>query len=179
MFDYTVKKSARAKRLKITIHRDASVVVTIPKRTSLASAELFVQEKRNWILGKIAMMKRKLELKPDLVMPKGTKAGLEKNKELALALILDRLHHFNQFYGFAWKNVSVKNLSTRWGSCSKIGNLNFSYKILYLPKELADYLVVHELCHLKEFNHSKAFWALVEETIPEYLTLRRQLRGTD
>jgi hypothetical protein len=179
MFDYTVKKSDRAKRLKITIHPDASVVVTVPKRVSIARAELFVQEKRNWILEKVALMQRKLALRPEITMPKGTKAGLENDRETALAFVLERLEHFNRFYGLVWKKVTIKNLSTRWGSCSKIGNLNFSYKILYLPKELADYLVVHELCHLKEFNHSKAFWALVEETLPEYRALRRQLRGLE
>lgn len=179
MFDYTVRKSDRAKRLKITIHADASVTATVPKRISVARAELFVEEKRSWIVEKITLMKRRLKAKPDMVLPRGTKADLEKNKQTAHAFILKRLEYFNTFYGARWKNVSVKNLSTRWGSCSKIGNLNFSYKIIYLPKELADYLIVHELCHLKEFNHSKAFWALVKETIPDYLVLRRRLRRLD
>jgi hypothetical protein len=75
------------------------------------------------------------------------------------------------------KNTAlIKNTSSRWGSCSRLGNLNFNYKIVFLPPELQDYLVVHELCHLGQFNHSQSFWNLVKKTIPEYLRLRKNLR---
>ncbi|MDE1924740.1 MAG: M48 family metallopeptidase [Patescibacteria group bacterium] len=74
------------------------------------------------------------------------------------------------------KKIFIKNLKTRWGSASKNGNLNFHYKILFLPPHLASYLVVHEVCHLKEFNHSKEFWALVASELPDYKKLRKELR---
>jgi predicted metal-dependent hydrolase len=176
--EYTTKKSAKAKHLRITVHKNGDVIVTVPVRVSLASAEKFVREKKNWIEEKIQEMKERSALRPT-GFPQGSKKDLEENEEKALALIQSRLLHFNRSYGFAWKNVSVKNLTTRWGSCSKIGNLNFSYKIIYLSKELADYLVVHELCHLGEFNHSKKFWSLVEKTIPDYLILRKQLKNIE
>ena len=93
-------------------------------------------------------------------------------------MVHERLEYWNQFYGFAYKRVAIRNQRTCWGSCSELGNLNFSYKILFLPAHLADYIIVHELCHLEEFNHSPAFWAQVARTLPNYKTLRKELRRT-
>jgi predicted metal-dependent hydrolase len=177
MSPYTIRKSARAKRLRITIVSGGEVVVTVPLRMSILKAELFVEEKREWIEKQVKRMgARKAKLSAQTI-PEGTKRGLLEHKKEALALINVRLTHFNTIYGLAWKNIAVKNLKTRWGSCSKAGNLNFSYKIIYLRPELADYLIVHELCHLGEFNHSPNFWKLVEKAVPDYLALRKELRG--
>lgn len=101
----------------------------------------------------------------------------KKNKELARASILERLQALNQHYGFMYKRVAIRNSRSRWGSCSQKGNLNFHYRLLHLPTHLADYVIVHELCHLAELNHSPRFWALVAETIPEWKVHRRSLRG--
>lgn len=100
----------------------------------------------------------------------------KKNKEKALALITSRITYFNKIYKYKFKKVSVKKQRTIWGSCSKKGNLNFNYKLIFLPSELSDYIVVHELCHLKEFNHSRKYWSLVEKTIPNYKILRKRAR---
>lgn len=99
------------------------------------------------------------------------------NKERARKLILERLDHFNRAYGFTWHRVAVKNTKCRWGSCSKKGNLNFCYKLVFLPAQLADYIIVHELCHLGQFNHSRAFWDLVAKTMPNYKSLRSELKN--
>lgn len=98
-------------------------------------------------------------------------------KEKARKLILERLKCFNQHYGLTWNRVAVKNTKRRWGSCSKKGNLNFCYRIVFLDPELSDYIIVHELCHLKQFNHSKEFWLLVAQTVPNYALLRKRLRS--
>lgn len=90
------------------------------------------------------------------------------NKEAARKLVLARLHYFNQHYGFTWNRVAIRNQRRCWGSCSALGNLNFSYKLLLLPQHLTDYIIVHELCHLKELNHGQEFWGLVEEIMPDY-----------
>lgn len=100
----------------------------------------------------------------------------KKYKEQARMVVHARLLHFNTFYGFPLRKVFIKSLKSRWGSCSERGNLNFNYLLIFLPPHLQDYLVVHELCHLREFNHSPAFWVLVGQTIPEYRALRRELR---
>lgn len=99
-----------------------------------------------------------------------------KYKDTAYHLALARLEHFSAIYQIPFNKVTIRNQKTRWGSCSKRGNLNFNYKIALLAPRLADYIIVHELCHLKEFNHSKKFWALVAQTILEYRQLRRELK---
>lgn len=98
-----------------------------------------------------------------------------KYKEQARTLAHSRLEYFNRFYGCTYKRVFVKNQKSRWGSCSSKGNLNFNYKIALLPSHLADYIIVHELCHLKEFNHADSFWKLVEKTIPDYKKRRNDI----
>lgn len=103
-----------------------------------------------------------------------TKHYLE-NKELARKVILARLEYFNQFYGFSWKRVAIRNTKTRWGSCSQDKNLNFNYKLIFLPEELRDYVIVHELCHLKELHHKESFWLLVAEQLPNYKVLKNAL----
>src|SRR3989338_7663039 len=95
-----------------------------------------------------------------------------KYKELARALVKQKLAQYNQVYGFKINRVAIKNHKSRWGSASKKGNLNFNYRLVLLPEALADYVIVHELCHLKEFNHSKSFWGLVEKTIPNYKVIK-------
>ena len=88
----------------------------------------------------------------------------------------NRFEYFNKFYSYKWNRIFIKNQKTRWGSCSKRGNLNFNYRIALLPPEAADYIIVHELCHLKEFNHSRNFWKLVEQQIPNYKILHKALK---
>ena len=97
-------------------------------------------------------------------------------KEYARDFVARRLEKYGEIYGFQYKSVAIRNQKTRWGSCSSKGNLNFNYKIMLLPERHADYIIVHELCHLKEFNHSKRFWNLVAQTIPEYEKIISQLR---
>ena len=108
---------------------------------------------------------------------RGTKKDYIKHKQQALVLAKKRLLHFNKFYGFKVNKINIKNQKTRWGSCSKKGNLNFNYKIALISERLANYIIVHELCHLKEFNHSQNFWDLVVLAVPDYLEIRRGLRN--
>jgi predicted metal-dependent hydrolase len=110
------------------------------------------------------------------VTRKNTKQYLQY-KEVARVLAKSRLAHYNTVYGFTINRVAIKNAKSRWGSCSKKGNLNFNYKIALLPLELADYVIVHELCHLGEFNHSPQFWKLVEKTLPNYKEIKNKFKG--
>lgn len=98
-------------------------------------------------------------------------------KDDARRIVHERLDHFNKHYRFAYGRVSVRDQKSRWGSCSGKGNLNFNYRIAILPPELQDYLVVHELCHLSQMNHSPAFWSLVAETVPDWRDRHRALRS--
>jgi len=89
-------------------------------------------------------------------------------RERARVLVHRRLEYFAGQYGFEFGRVAIRNQKSRWGSCSRAGNLNFNYKIVHLPEELVDYIVVHELCHLREHNHGPQFWKLVEAILPDY-----------
>lgn len=101
------------------------------------------------------------------------------HKEAARALIHTRLAHWNQFYNFSYNRVAIRNQRRCWGSCTSLRNLNFSYRILFLPPHLQDYIVVHELCHLAELNHGKAFWELVAQQVPLYKEHIQELRAIE
>ena len=182
-FEYEIKESAQAKHLRITIHPDGRVVLTKPKRVSEAQAARFIASKREWIEETLAKFVKRQErarkLGPVIEIPK-TRRGSQAHKEAvkhARELVHARLPELNREYGFRYGRISIRDQKTRWGSCSEKGNLNFNYKIAFLPPELADYLLVHELCHLKEMNHSPRFWELVERTISKYQVRRKQLRN--
>jgi predicted metal-dependent hydrolase len=168
----TLKKIRRAKHIRIIVHQDGVVVVTAPRYASYRTMEKHVKENIIWIKKQL----HKQEHHPVRISPHGSNHDYLHNKEKARAFVKKRLLHYNQFYGFSFNRVSIRNQRTRWGSCSAKQNLNFSYKILFLPSELADYIIVHELCHLKELNHSKQFWQLVGQKIPNYVALRKQLK---
>ena len=89
-------------------------------------------------------------------------------REPARKLIEERVKYWVGVTGYVVYDIRIKDLKSRWGSCSSKGNLNFNYRLLYLPQALREYIIVHEICHLKEMNHSKRFWDLVEKYFPEY-----------
>ncbi|OGL66441.1 hypothetical protein A2856_01990 [Candidatus Uhrbacteria bacterium RIFCSPHIGHO2_01_FULL_63_20] len=105
--------------------------------------------------------------------------GLARFRHRAKHLVLSRLAHYNALYGFRWERVSIRDQRTRWGSCSSTGTLSFNWRIAVIPAELADYVIVHELCHLKHLDHSSDFWAMVERAIPHHRACRRALRQID
>lgn len=101
------------------------------------------------------------------------------HKEIARAMIFERLSYFAPLCGVTYKRVAIRDTRRCWGSCSSLGNLNFSYKLLFIPQCLADYVIVHELCHLKELNHSQKFWDEVEKIMPDYQTHVKGLRALE
>lgn len=170
---YHLRKRKGTKRLKIAVYCDARVVVTKPWWVSVRQAENFLIEKGEWVIKRVEYFKslggkRKNE---DVLN------DYLNNKDKALQLAIKKIGDFNRFYNFAYNKISIKNQSTRWGSCSSKKNLNFNYRIVHLDERLLDYIIVHELCHLKEMNHSKDFWNLVASSIPEYQHLRKKLKN--
>jgi predicted metal-dependent hydrolase len=109
-------------------------------------------------------------------MVKHTAAEEKRLRVIAREVVVQKVEQFNQYYKFEYGKIFIKNQRTRWGSCSSKKNLNFNYRIALLPAELQDYLVVHELCHLQEFNHGKKFWDLVGGQIPGYKELDKRLK---
>ncbi len=100
----------------------------------------------------------------------------QKHVEQARQVILGEVHAWASRIGVTYNNVRVKNQSRRWGSCSSLGNLNFNFRILFLSPTLREYIIIHELCHLKELNHSRRFWTLVAQYYPAYDEAERELR---
>lgn len=160
----------RAKHVRLTVYPDGKVVAACPKGIDRILVEKFLTSKTKWILSKVLNYQKINFANRNL-----PKINLDKDK--ILSFVESRLKHYNQFYGFIWKSVRIKNHKSLWGSCSRIGNLNFNIKIGLLLQELADYIIVHELCHLKEFNHSENFWKLVSQKIPDYKKIRAKLKA--
>jgi predicted metal-dependent hydrolase len=190
---YETVVSTRAKHLRISVAPDGAVAVTVPsKRPSLffrtfsnADIDAWVESKREWIICVQVAFAKKRERRekqalrsPRIRLPKlrrGTRA-YNTAREEARRIITERLAHFNTFYHFTYGTISIRDQKTRWGSCSAIGNLAFNFRIVHIAPELADYLVVHELCHIKHHNHSAEFWAEVARTVPDYIYKRKELK---
>ncbi len=173
--EYTLKVSNRARTMRLAIYCDGAFVVTVPQDMNQNLVEQFIIKKSKWVINKLEYFKG---FAGSTFLRGGTKDFI-KHKEKASALAQRRIEYFNEYYDFKFNIINIKNQKTRWGSCSRKGNLNFNYKIALLPGHLADYIIVHELCHLGEFNHSQKFWNLVSKTVPGYLEMRRELKNTN
>jgi len=171
--EYVSKVGRRSRNLRLAVYVDGRLVVTRPYWLSAAAARRFVSEKADWLLARLD----KLQKSPQSLLASNNRADYLARREEARRLVTARLENFNKVYDFKYQAISIRNQATRWGSCSRKGNLNFNYRLLDLPPRVADYIVVHELCHLKEFNHSANFWALVARTLPDYKELRKRMRG--
>lgn len=169
---YTLRRKRFSRVLRFAIHQDGRLVVTAPVLMGKRTIERMIEERAAWILEKLKLIKPRIPK----VSTAESRVLYLKHKGDALKLAKERLEHFNQTYGLQWNCVTIKNSRTRWGSCSGKGNLNFNYKIALLPAELADYIIVHELCHLAQMNHSSKFWLLVAQTIPDYSARRCAIR---
>lgn len=172
--EYKLCESARARCLRITIYPNGELAATLPRGFSLDQLEKFIQQKANWILRKMNLAKKR---KPGIVLPKASRREYLARKKEAFALVKEKIEQFGAIYNLSPARISIRNQKTRWGSCSRKGNLNFNYRIVHLPEKYLDYVVVHELCHLKEFNHSRSFWNLVEAAFPDCKKIRREIRG--
>ncbi|KND49736.1 MAG: putative metal-dependent hydrolase [Parcubacteria bacterium C7867-008] len=185
---YEIRESARAKHVRIDVYPDGRVLLTKPIRMSLRVAETFLKHRTEWVRKtqeafitrqqRLDKRRKMLGLLTPEILPRPRRGSVAYKEAVAASRILtaNRLRHFNQHYTFQYGTISIRNQKTRWGSCSAAGNLSFNYRIIYLPPQLQDYLIVHELCHTKEHNHSKKFWNLVADTIPDYAKLRTQLK---
>ncbi len=170
---YFLKRSTRSRHIRLQVLPGGRVVVSAPRGVSEFTINSFLASHDSWLRDKVEHFKKIPEPKFSI---KEEKKIFTEHKNSALVLAEKKVKEWSQHYNFPFNKICVRNSRSRWGSCSSKGTLCFNYKIVFLPKHLADYLVVHELCHLKERNHSKNFWALVEEKIPDYETRRKELR---
>lgn len=160
--EYSMRKSKRAKQVRLTVNGDGIVVATRPVRVPEYRVIDFIKKQFAWIQKRLDQISR-----IDTDIMRYDRKHYLLHKESARKLVHEKLEHWNSFYNFTYNKVAIRSQRTRWGSCSSKGNLNFNYKIIFLSPELQDYLIVHELCHLQEMNHGPNFWSLVEKTIPD------------
>ena len=175
---YTLRRR-RARSISIIVRHTGEVVVSASPLVPMILVERFVAKKSAWIRAKQSYFAAHPVSAYSLLLRKRDRREFKALKNKALGILTERLEHFNKTYGFTYSRISIRDQHSRWGSCSAKGNINFNYKLILLPDELRDYVVVHELCHLKELNHSRAFWALVARTVPHYKKLQKRLRGLD
>lgn len=171
MEPYIIRKSKRTKHLRLRIYGDGRVVMIAPWWLGSRVIEKFFEDKGEWIREKLDTLKQ-----VQLQASKFTRRDYLAHKEEARVLVEERIAKYNAIYGFPVNRISIRHQKTRWGSCSSMRNISINYKIVYLPRAMQDYLIVHELCHLRELNHSPKFWGLVAQTVPHYREVKRALR---
>jgi len=169
---YCLKTSARTRNLRVVVKSGGEVFASKPELFPDFLVARFLRQKANWILGKIAESKSQKSL-----LPPARRREFLEHRPAARRLVFDKIAELSAVYGFKYNRVAIRNQRTRWGSCSAKGNLNFNYRMVFLPDRLAGYIVAHELCHLKEFNHSPRFWALLAIAFPDQKNLRRELKN--
>ena len=167
------------KTLAIQINPDLSVTVRAPIYASQREIERILKEKEGWIQKHIEKIREQEAKRKEMYGEKGeygksaereylSNEEIHKLAEKALEYIPKRVSYFAKQIGVTYGRITIRNQKTRWGSCSSKGNLNFNCLLMLTPPEVIDYVIVHELCHRKEMNHSGAFWAEVEKVLPDY-----------
>lgn len=174
-YEITLIRSRR-KSLAIEITPELQVVVWAPARMPVREINAFVQEKDDWIRAHLQRMAEKKRLQEQYREQALSKEELQELATQAMKLIPQKVHYYAQIIGVTYGRITIRNQRTRWGSCSGKGNLNFNCLLLLMPEEVLDYVVVHELCHRKEMNHSARFWEEVEKILPDYRQRRKWLK---
>lgn len=172
-FDIEIVRSDRT-TLQLQVKRDGRIIVRAPRRASDRDIRRFVEERSDWIERTLAKVKRAWESMGD-TSPL-TYEDIRELADRALEYIPQRVAYFAPLVGVEYGGITIRNQKTRWGSCSGKKNLNFNCLLMLTPEKVIDYVVVHELCHILEMNHSPRFWAEVERVLPDYKAHRKWLK---
>lgn len=167
---------SKRKTISIQISSDLSIIVRAPMRISKKEIDRILKEKEDWIKFHIEKMKQKNEQYEANKKQELTKEEIKKLADEALNYIPGRVRYYADLTGIEYGRITIRNQKTRWGSCSSKGNLNFNCLLMLTNKDVIDYVVVHELCHRKQMNHSKKFWLEVEKILPDYKKHRKWLK---
>ena len=166
---YTLVRSSR-KTISIMIKPTGEVEVRCPRRCSKREINTFVASKEAWIRKHLETIAVRPEV---LVLSTGERKALA---EKAAEVLPEKVSRFAQQLGVSYGRITIRSQRTRWGSCSAGGNLSFNCLLMLCPEPVQDYVVIHELCHRKEMNHSPAFWSEVEKHSPDYRIHRKWLK---
>lgn len=164
--------------LGLEINGEGHVCVRIPQRLGDRQVMEFIKERQNWIVQKWFLTEQKRRTREQRPLPDyllhPEREAVYRNK--ARAQLEARTAYYADRMGVTYNRISIRAAKTRWGSCSAKGSLNFHWKLILMPPDVLDYVVVHELAHRREMNHSPRFWAEVERILPDYRQSRKWLK---
>ena len=169
--EYELVRSRR-KSISLQIKSDGRIVVRAPFRLAKYRIDNFVMEHGAWISRQLSKVKQ-YQAECYEITDRQRAEGIQKAKDI----FPKRVAYFADRMGVAYGRITIREQKTRWGSCSSSGNLNFNCALMNTTPEIIDYVVVHELCHRKQMNHSALFWAEVEKVLPNYKELRSALKN--
>lgn len=168
--EIVIEKSKR-KSLAISITEEGKLSIKAPIRMTDREIEKFLYQKSFWIYKQAK--RKKEEQKNRLVR---TEAEIKLLREKARKVLTEKTDYYKRLIGVDYKKIRIGDQKTRWGSCSSSGTISYNWRLILMPEEIMDYVVVHELCHMVEMNHSKRFWARVAEILPDYQIRRKWLK---
>lgn len=171
MREYKLIRSSR-RTLALEIGRDLTLTVRAPMKMPLSVIEEFIEKHDKWIEKKLDVMKNR-EIKPDNLLPEEIAALKMRAKEI----LPKKVAYFAEIMGLKPSGVKITSAKKRFGSCSGKNSLCFSYELMLYPDEAIDYVVVHELAHIKHRNHSARFYSLIEKYLPDYKTREKILKS--
>lgn len=174
-FEYEIIYSAR-RTTAIQVTPDGRVIVRAPKACSRSVIDAFVWQKKDWIQNHLSRFAQQREQHPTPGRPPLSDKERARYISIARDIFTKKTDYYARIMGVSYSRISIREQKTRWGSCSSSGGLNFNWRLIFAPEEVLDYVVVHELAHRMEMNHSKAFYTIVESVLPDYRQARRWLR---
>lgn len=170
--DITVSQSSRSRRVSIAVKPSGEVRLSFPRSVSLRRALEFLDAKTAWVEAARMRMSRKTAVRPTF-----TPAEIEELRKRAKEILPQKVEYFARMFGFRYGMVAIRATRSKWGSCSSENNISLSLFLMTVPEHLADYVVIHELCHTVHHNHSPKFHALLDSCLGgREKELRRELR---
>ena len=154
------------KSVSLELKPDGTLLLRAPLTMTDGEINRFLLSKQAWLDRRLALLEERRAVSAR--EPKLTRDEIYELADKALLAIPPRVKHYAELMGVSYGRITIRNQTTRWGSCSSKGNLNFNCLLMLAPAEVRDYVIVHELCHLREMNHSAKFWSLVAAMLPDY-----------
>lgn len=175
--EYQLIRSSR-KTIAIELNGDGRLVVRAPQRCAKRVIESILQEKQDWILRKQQELRKRKERQAEQLSLQDSWSPMDYQnaQECAKQEFTKKTIFYAARMQVSYGRITIRDQKTRWGSCSQTGNLNFNWRLILAPERVLDYVVVHELAHRREMNHSPAFWKLVEQVMPDYRVQRQWLK---
>lgn len=175
-FPYNIVYSNR-KTVAIQVTAENKVIVRAPHNCPRSFIDAFLSQKAGWVEKHLKENEQKKASHPEPDRtPRLTESRRKRYMEKARTIFSYKTAHYARILGVTYNRIAIREQKTRWGSCSSKGNLNFNWRLIFAPEEVIDYIVVHELAHRKEMNHSQAFYDVVASVMPDYKTQEQWLK---